>query len=777
MRLLFFLLIPFILTAQEFKVSYDPDYAPFSYTVEDKAYGLLIDIWKLWAKKNNHTLTFIKAKNWDDALNKVKTHEVEFFLGTLPYQKWMIASNTFYKTKTALYFLKTFHNKITSIGIIGDDYKTSLQKELPKATIISYATYTQLLNALINKKVDAIYDDTLAISYYAIKNRLNHLIKESTLLSKISDVQAISYDKHITNIFNEGFEKLTLKELKKIESDWILDEHMRYYDNAIFLKKRIFHYVYDPDWKPFEYQDPMSHTHMGIIADLLSLVASKSHLTFTPVATKTWNESVQLLKTHKVDMVSAVPPTEQRKKYLIFTKKNLYSYPAVLVARKDKSIVLNENFDGMKIGIVRGNSLGEWIKKHYPHAQYILYKNVQDGFQALENGDIDFFGINGISANYYINIMGFSNAQIYTILDYMFHLKIAFLQDVEPEVITLVDKALEQITPKELSDIYHKWTSITVKKEINYKLLFSVIGVALIALFIFYLVNKRLGHLVNKRTAQLKELNEHLEEKVQQRTQELAHINKKMYDNINYASMIQSAILPQEQDLKKFFSDYCIIYQPKDIVGGDIYFFEQIDENKAIIFVADCTGHGVSGAFVTMLLKAIQEQLFIEKTTTPLTPSNILHFANKAFKKLLTTTNTNANVGFDAAVILVDKEQNTLIYAGANIPLFYTKDNHVQHIKPNRTSLGYKRSPDDYTFNNHTLTLQDHTFYISTDGFYDQTGGLKGFSMGKKAFINLIQEATQIPLKKQKSYFLHHFKHYQGENEQNDDITLIAFQC
>ena len=106
------------LQAASYTVSYDPDYAPFSYSQDNKPYGLFIDIWKLWAQKNGHTLTFVQAKSWDDALDLAKNQKVDFFLGTDPYDAWMHASKPFYKTKTALFTRKTFSGKPKAIGII-----------------------------------------------------------------------------------------------------------------------------------------------------------------------------------------------------------------------------------------------------------------------------------------------------------------------------------------------------------------------------------------------------------------------------------------------------------------------------------------------------------------------------------------------------------------------------------------------------------------------------------------------------------------------------------
>ena len=776
-KLLLILFVSSLLSAKEISVSYDPDYAPFSFSVDKKPYGIFIDIWKLWAKKNKHTLHFIQAKDWDNALELAKTNQVDFFLGTTPHESWMHGSKVYYKTKTALYSLKDFHKEIKSIGIIGDDYKETLQTRLPQIEIISYEDYKQLLNALMAQKVDAIYDDALAIVYYAIKNGYKHLIKKSDKLSEISNVQAISAQQEKIALFNTGFAKLSLKDLESIEEQWISDKSMRYYNNASFLQKKEFTYVYDPDWKPFEYKDEMSHMHMGIIADLLSLVSSKSGLTFHPVATNSWDESVKLLKSHKVDMVSAVPWTQKRAKYLNFSKKSIYSYPAVLVSNAKSNLTFNDDFAQVRIGIVKGNSLGEWIEKKYPKAHFIFFKNVKDGFEALRDNKIDFFGINGVTANYYINVMGFSDTHIYTILDYMFHLKIAFLKDVDPEVLALIDEALSQITHKEFSDIYHKWIAVQLKREVNYKLIFSIIAVALIIISIFILINKRLNKLVQKRTKELKDLNDNLEQKVVARTQELALINQKMYDNIQYASLIQNAILPNKDELEKFFKEYCILWKPKDIVGGDIYFFHKLNDDEALLFVIDCTGHGVSGAFVTMLVKALEEECILLFKEQKLTPSSLLTYLNKSFQKLLIQTDSDVNVGFDAGVIHINKQTKTLTFAGANIALYYLLKNNLQRVKPTRSSIGYTKLSQDIHYKEEVIPLQSGMkFYISTDGYFDQNGGEKGFPFGKKRFHTLLTQEHQKIFQEQKNSFFTALEDYKKDYEQTDDITLICFE-
>lgn len=539
---------------------------------------------------------------------------------------------------------------------------------------------------------------------------------------------------------------------------------------SLFAKSEL-SYVYDPDWKPFEYKDKMSHIHMGIIADILSLVSKKSGLVFKPVPTETWQESITLLKEKKVDMVSAVPWTPQRDKYLNFTKNSIYSYPAVLVTNKHFSI--DETFDDKSIVIVEGNSLGEWIKTKFPKAKFIFVKNVEDGFKLLKENNIDFFGINGVSAKYYINVLGYEDSKVYTILDYRFQLKIALLKSIDKQTLTLIDDALSHISKQEIRDIYYKWTNVKLKKEVDWQLIFIIASIFLFVILLFVFINKRLNKLVSEKTVELKNLNESLEQKVQIRTQELEDINKKMFDNIKYASLIQNAILPKKKHLDNFFKECEIIWEPRDIVGGDIYFFKELNKYEAILIVIDCTGHGVSGAFVTMVVKAIEEQLILKTINT----ADILQHFNKSFKKLLFQEQTNADVGFDAAVLHINKKEKIVTFSGANIPLYYVQNSQLTMLKPNRHSIGYLNSNNNYKYNQQTIKLEkDTVFYISTDGYIDQNGGTKSFPFGKSKFKNLLLKNHFKPLSEQIDIFMTTLQKYQQNEERNDDITFIMFR-
>ena len=283
-----------------------------------------------------------------------------------------------------------------------------------------------------------------------------------------------------------------------------------------------------------------------------------------------------------------------------------------------------------------------------------------------------------------------------------------------------------------------------------------------------------------KKEAQ--ELSQTLELKVAKRTQEIQKIHKHTQDSIEYASLIQSALIPNDKVFSNYFSDYFTIWQPKDIVGGDIYLFEELrDKDECLLMIIDCTGHGVPGAFVTMLVKAIERQIVakINNSNEIVSPANLLGVFNKNMKQLLKQENINSisNAGFDGGIIYYNKKDKILKFAGAETALFYVENGEQKILKGNRYSVGYKKCMIDYEYKEHIINLKDKMqFYLTTDGYLDQNGGKKGFPFGKKSFTSLLKENFTKSFKNQKEILLDSLLNYQNLEERNDDITMIGFQ-
>jgi len=277
-----------------------------------------------------------------------------------------------------------------------------------------------------------------------------------------------------------------------------------------------------------------------------------------------------------------------------------------------------------------------------------------------------------------------------------------------------------------------------------------------------------------------------LSKKIKVQTKEIEATHKHTRQSIEYASLIQSAVLPNHDLFTRYFKEYFAIWHPKDVVGGDIYLFNELrHKGECLIMFIDCTGHGVPGAFVTMLVKAVEVQIIAKIMNEPkleVSPAWVLSYFNQVLKKLLKQDNADSisNAGFDGGIIYYNKKEKILKFAGAETSLFYidTKGS-LETVKGNRYSVGYKKCDANYEYKETLINVEEGMkFYCTTDGYFDQNGGDKGFPFGKKRFKNLIEEYHAEAMAEQQEFFLYELAQYEemsGKPERNDDITLIAF--
>lgn len=267
-----------------------------------------------------------------------------------------------------------------------------------------------------------------------------------------------------------------------------------------------------------------------------------------------------------------------------------------------------------------------------------------------------------------------------------------------------------------------------------------------------------------------------LEQKVEERTAQLTEANKKVMDSILYAEIIQSSLLPNQDQVKTYLPHSFFLWMPRDIVGGDIYYTESF-EDGFLIAIIDCTGHGVPGAFMTMVVSTSLRQ--ITRSENCHNPADILKRLNFMVKTSLQqdTDYARSDDGLDAAVCWVKPQEKTLLFAGAKLPLYYIHNEKLDIINGDKQSLGYKKSKVDFTFTTHTVNLEEGmSLYLTTDGFLDQLGGAKRFPFGKKRFKKLLMENSQLPFEEQSEKLLQAFKEYKGDNDRQDDVTVLGFR-
>ncbi|OJJ19393.1 hypothetical protein BKI52_21525 [marine bacterium AO1-C] len=296
--------------------------------------------------------------------------------------------------------------------------------------------------------------------------------------------------------------------------------------------------------------------------------------------------------------------------------------------------------------------------------------------------------------------------------------------------------------------------------------------------------NKNLEQIVEVRTNELQQSNQMLNQFVDE-LDTINHLlsvkNQDITDSIHYASNIQQALLPLKEDIAEALPEYFIFYKPLDIVSGDFYWFsqqtnEQTGAVEKIIFsVVDCTGHGVPGAFMSMLgmecLNSIVNQQKI------LTPSQILSNLYEHISQILHQRLNNLKDGMDLALCVIDLVQQEIAFAGANNPLVIIQNNELQMIQGNSMSMGGIQ--ENINFEQHTFPLVDNTvLYLFTDGYQDQFGGKKNRKFMKKRLRELLFSIHQESMDTQEKILEQTIEEWMksGSEQQIDDMLVAGLK-
>jgi serine phosphatase RsbU (regulator of sigma subunit) len=273
--------------------------------------------------------------------------------------------------------------------------------------------------------------------------------------------------------------------------------------------------------------------------------------------------------------------------------------------------------------------------------------------------------------------------------------------------------------------------------------------------------------------------NEMLEKQVIDRTaeiirqKELIEIkNKEILDSIYYARRLQEAILPPSSALREYFADSFLIYMPRDIVSGDFYWLTET-ENEQVLVAADCTGHGVAGALMSMLGMSLLNHIVIENAIS--SPGEVLDRLSAAVIHALKQNNSESHEGMDLVYCRFGPD-NILEFAGANRPLWIVRKGELLEFKTDKMPIGgmqYERRP----FVKQTFQLQPQDqVYVFTDGFADQFGGEHGKKLMTKSLRNIILETSSCSAEEQKKHLQEHFFSWKGAHEQVDDVLLIGIR-
>lgn len=290
-----------------------------------------------------------------------------------------------------------------------------------------------------------------------------------------------------------------------------------------------------------------------------------------------------------------------------------------------------------------------------------------------------------------------------------------------------------------------------------------------------------------KANEEIKEKQQELEsayEEIQSKNQNLSvtlkkleDIHQKMEDSIRYAQRIQNALLPNQQELASTFTEYFIFYRPRSIVSGDFYWLSS-NENETVLVVADCTGHGVPGGFMTVLGKSLLDSVVNEGGQTQ--PDKILKQLDNQLLAALHAEGQNTIAdGMDTSLFTYEKKNHRLLCSGAKNDMYLVRDKSLEVIEASKSPIGgsklHYRKPKSFHAQRIDVQAGD-AFYLASDGFQDQFGGAKKEKFTRKRFRELLTEISHLPMKEQGARLERTFTDWQGEEAQIDDVLVVGIR-
>jgi tetratricopeptide (TPR) repeat protein len=351
--------------------------------------------------------------------------------------------------------------------------------------------------------------------------------------------------------------------------------------------------------------------------------------------------------------------------------------------------------------------------------------------------------------------------------------------EIEKQQVEIEKKQVE--IEKNQVEILKEKEAKEFQQYINYLVIAGLLAVLVFAYFIFKLrqKEKKAKEEVLQQKEEIQQINEELHttlETVKLQKTEIEGKNERINDSIRYAQRIQKALLPFEEKFAQHLGkeNFFILHKPKDVVSGDFYFFQEVD-NKLIIMAVDCTGHGVPGAFMSMIgINLLEEIIVFQRNTNP---AEILTLLHKKIRFVLKQKETKNVDGMDLSMVVIDKEQKIMEFAGAKNAMIYIQNKELYTLKADKMPIGGEQKEEERIFTKQSVDIsQPTTIYLFTDGYQDQFGGKKK----KKFMISQMRELflgfQNIQMSEQQNILNQTIEDWkiQGQEKQIDDILVLG---
>ena len=532
------------------------------------------------------------------------------------------------------------------------------------------------------------------------------------------------------------------------------------------------YFGYDPDWKPYEFINENGN-HDGIVEPIIDIIRSRSGINLQPLPNQGWLSSVESLKSKQLEVLPIIAVTEDRLKFMDFTSSYVSFSFVIINSEEGKFIGDINDLNNLKIALPRGYVITELIERDYPNFTIIYTDNLEEALFKILSKEAD-ATIAGLPiASYYMNYSGFDHLQIAAeVKEYDYDLHMSVLKG-NDTLLSILEKSLNSISNKEKQEIINDWVTVKYEYGVNMTRVWKIAAICALVVFVVIGIiifwNRSLKKEIDKRIEAEEKLQASLKEIhyqkliVEEKSQEIT-------DSIEYAKTIQSAILPSPKVIDEFLKDSFVLYKPKDIVAGDFYWIEA-KEDRVLFAVADCTGHGVPGAMISVvcnnaLNRSVREYNLFD-------PGEILDKARDIVIQEFEKSETEVRDGMDIAICSLIEDK--LEYAGAHNPLWIIRNGILIETKANKQPIGKFENLQPY--NTHSFQLEKgDTIYIFSDGYSDQFGGTRGKKYKTTNFKNFLLSIQESSMQKQLTLLDAEFEKWRGSMEQIDDVCVIGLR-
>ena len=585
------------------------DWPPFEFINDNgEQEGISIDITRLTALRVGLTPIFVSGK-WSVLSEKLKSGKLDLAPSVAKNKEreayWEF-TEPYILLQDAIFTRQSFEGEIKrledlqgrTVAVEEGYYQHShLSNHYPNIKLHAVPSTLEALQAVSRGEADA-YIGTLEVGSFMIGKYLLSDLKVAAYLDVRGNEIHMAMPKGHTilrDIMQKGLDTLTKKDIREVVARYIAVDASKSEPEIILTPEekrwlRKHHAValgVDPEYFPFESVD-RNGAHTGVASEYIGYLARQLKVQFNILQGLSWQEMLKKAKNGKIDVIPCIMATPERREYLLFTKPYMSS-SIVIFTRKNSPLMSGlVNLDGKRVAVIKDYYTHESLDRDYPNLDLVTFDSVQEALQELSAGHVDAYVDEIVSTGYAIEKLKINNIKVAAASEYTIELAMGVRKD-WPELVTILNKGLESITPEMAAEFKSHWIGLTFEHKTDIKTILAWAlpiggGLSLIILVIV-LWNRRLDKEISDR------------KKAQAA---LADAFEVITSSINYASRIQHSVFPTTDFMMEILDDFFILWQPRDVVGGDIYWGKKWGEGSLVV-LADCTGHGVPGAFMTLI--------------------------------------------------------------------------------------------------------------------------------------------------------------------------------